>query len=145
MKAALQSAVISGENVAGAERVLTPAALDFITRLHHEFDARRRELLQLREVRQREIRAGRFPIFLAETAPVRNSEWTVATAPPDSSVDGEVDLGPQLQVLATPRVQVSVPATPVRLPTSTATELVAIAREALTNADKHAGPRSGRA
>ncbi|SDN25007.1 Signal transduction histidine kinase [Allokutzneria albata] len=64
----------------------------------------------------------------------------VAAAPPDSSVDGEVDLGPQLQVLATPRVQVSVPATPVRVPTSTAAELVAIAREALTNADKHAGP-----
>ncbi|MCP3799460.1 DUF5931 domain-containing protein [Allokutzneria sp. A3M-2-11 16] len=64
----------------------------------------------------------------------------ISAAPPDSSVDGEVDLGPQLQVLATPQVQVSVPATPVRLPTSTATELVAIAREALANADKHAGP-----
>ncbi|GAA3997664.1 DUF5931 domain-containing protein [Allokutzneria multivorans] len=63
----------------------------------------------------------------------------IAAAPPDSSVDGESDLGALLQVLATPRVQVSTPATAVRMPTSTATELVAIAREALNNVDKHAG------
>ncbi|MFB9906637.1 MacS family sensor histidine kinase [Allokutzneria oryzae] len=66
----------------------------------------------------------------------------VSAAPPESTEDGEVDLGPQLQVLATPRVQVSVPATAVRLPASTAVELVAIAREALSNADKHAGPEA---
>ncbi|MGQ0816229.1 MAG: malate synthase A [Gemmatimonadota bacterium] len=76
-------AVVAGDKVAGAERVLTPAALDFVTQLHQRFEARRRELLQLREVRQREIRAGRFPIFLTETASIRHSDWQVVAAPAD--------------------------------------------------------------
>ena len=83
MEVTVLSATISGPKAAGAERVLTPAALDFVTRLHQGFDARRRELLQLREVRQREINAGRYPHFLHETASVRNSEWQVAPAPAD--------------------------------------------------------------
>ncbi|MGQ0563055.1 MAG: malate synthase A [Gemmatimonadota bacterium] len=66
-----------------AERVLTPAALDFLTQLHARFEPRRRELLQLREVRQRDIRAGRFPTFLHETAAVRSADWQVAPAAPD--------------------------------------------------------------
>lgn len=70
-------------NVASAGRVLTPAALDFLSRLHTQFEARRRELLQLREVRQREIRAGRHPIQRAETAFMRNGDWQVAAAPAD--------------------------------------------------------------
>ncbi|GGM66917.1 histidine kinase [Longimycelium tulufanense] len=64
----------------------------------------------------------------------------VSAAPQESTVDGEVDLRPQLQLLATPRVQVSVPATQVMLPAVAASELSAVAREALSNVDKHAGP-----
>ena len=33
-----------------AAEVLTPDALDFLTELHRRFDARRRELLQRREI-----------------------------------------------------------------------------------------------
>ncbi|MCP2261402.1 Histidine kinase-, DNA gyrase B-, and HSP90-like ATPase [Streptoalloteichus tenebrarius] len=63
----------------------------------------------------------------------------VAAAPQESTVDGEVDLRPQLQLLTTPRFQVSVPATQVMLPAAVAAELSSVAREALSNVDKHAG------
>ena len=65
------------------ERVLTPEALDFLARLHGEFDQRRRELLAAREARQAEILRGSRPGFLAETADVRNGDWRVAAAPAD--------------------------------------------------------------
>lgn len=63
----------------------------------------------------------------------------VSAAPPDSTVDGEVDLRAHLQILTTARVAVSVPATQVMLPAATASELSGVAREALANVDKHAG------
>ncbi|MFC5285560.1 MacS family sensor histidine kinase [Actinokineospora guangxiensis] len=62
----------------------------------------------------------------------------VSAAPLDSGAD-EVDLRGPLQVLATDRVQVSVPATPVVLPGETAAELGDLAREALANVERHAG------
>jgi len=64
----------------------------------------------------------------------------VATAAPDGASFGEVDLGAAVQLLATPRVDVSVPATPVLLPASDVEELVAVTREALCNTERHAGP-----
>ncbi|MDX5437819.1 MAG: malate synthase A, partial [Pontibacter sp.] len=35
------------------ESILTPEALEFLEMLHHKFDARRKELLQLRVERQK--------------------------------------------------------------------------------------------
>lgn len=64
----------------------------------------------------------------------------VSAAPPESASTGEVDLRPPLQVLASPRVAVSVPATPVLLPGGFVEELVAVVREALSNTERHAGP-----
>ncbi|HEX4225119.1 MAG TPA: DUF5931 domain-containing protein [Pseudonocardiaceae bacterium] len=66
----------------------------------------------------------------------------VSAAPPDSTVDGEVDLRSHLQILTTPRVAVSVPATRVMLPAATASELSGVVREALANVDKHAGEQA---
>jgi signal transduction histidine kinase len=63
----------------------------------------------------------------------------VAAAPPDSTVDGEVDLRAHLQILTTAKVAVSVPGTRVMLPAATAAELTGVVREALTNVDRHAG------
>jgi malate synthase len=65
------------------ERVLTQSALDFVAGLHARFEARRRELLQRREQRQAELRGGKLPVFPADTASVRASEWVVASAPHD--------------------------------------------------------------
>lgn len=63
--------------------VLTPAALAFLAKLGRRFDSRRRQLLEARTSRQEEIRQGKMPDFLKETAEIRSSEWTVAPTPRD--------------------------------------------------------------
>jgi malate synthase len=64
-------------------QILTPEACRFLTKLAREFESRRRELLQRRETRQREMDAGVMPDFLPDTADIRESEWTVAKIPQD--------------------------------------------------------------
>jgi signal transduction histidine kinase len=64
----------------------------------------------------------------------------VAAAPPESTPDGEVDLRALLQIMASPRVDIAVPATRVMLPARLAEELAAVVRESLSNAERHAGP-----
>src|SRR6185436_18880016 len=68
---------------AGYERVLTQAALDFVTELHRKFSARIGELLAAREVRQQAFNRGERPAFLPETREVREGAWTVAPLPAD--------------------------------------------------------------
>jgi malate synthase len=67
----------------GAEAVLTPEALRFLTELHHRFDAQRRELLDKRAVRQQAIDAGQLPDFLPETGSIRKADWKAAPIPKD--------------------------------------------------------------
>ncbi|MBX6364917.1 MAG: malate synthase A [Gemmatimonadetes bacterium] len=74
---------IVGARVDGAERVLTPGALEFVALLQRRFDARRRELLRAREARQAALDAGARPGFLEETREIREAAWRVAEAPPD--------------------------------------------------------------
>lgn len=64
----------------------------------------------------------------------------VSAAPSEYTEDGNTDLSPRLQVLATDRTQVAVPATQVLLPAATVAELVLLVREALANVERHAGP-----
>ncbi|NUS00675.1 MAG: malate synthase A [Kribbellaceae bacterium] len=67
----------------GAERLLTPEALEFVAGLHHEFGARRNELLRSRQRRRAEVaRTGRLD-FRADTAAIRAADWKVAPAPAD--------------------------------------------------------------
>ena len=47
--------------------ILTSEALQFVGRLAREFESRRRELLEARMERQREIDSGKLPDFLPET------------------------------------------------------------------------------
>jgi malate synthase len=63
--------------------ILTPQALAFLAQLSRRFEPRRRELLAARARRQLEFNAGRLPDFLAETAHIRNGDWTVAPCPAD--------------------------------------------------------------
>ncbi len=65
------------------EEILTPAAVAFIIRLEREFGPRRRELLQKRDERQREIDAGQMPDFLPATASIRAANWRIAPTPAD--------------------------------------------------------------
>jgi len=74
---------IRGESPPHYARILTPEALHFVLRLHHEFNPTREKLLAARRARQAEIDAGRLPDFLSETRAVRESDWRVAPVPRD--------------------------------------------------------------
>ena len=63
--------------------ILTEEATRFLARLAGRFEHTRQNLLAMRRRRQQEIDAGKLPDFLAETAPVRAAEWTVAPIPRD--------------------------------------------------------------
>ncbi len=82
---------ITGRLTEPAARVLTTDALDFVARLHRQFNPRREQLLLHRDERQRELDAGKRPAFLAETEGVRSSAWSVA-ATPDALQDRRVEI-----------------------------------------------------
>ena len=63
--------------------ILTPEALEFLARLHRQFNDRRLQLLARRRDRQRALDAGERPDFLPETRHVREADWTVAPVPAD--------------------------------------------------------------
>jgi malate synthase len=65
------------------QEVLTHEALQLVAFLHRELNPRRRELLERRQERQRELDAGALPAFLPETKDVRGAGWRVAEAPFD--------------------------------------------------------------
>ena len=65
------------------EEVLTREALSLVARLHREFDATRRELLERRAMRQAELDAGGSLDFLDATRDIREGDWSVASAPQD--------------------------------------------------------------
>jgi len=75
--------IVATDHVDGLERVLTPDALDFLARLHREFEPRRQEILAARRDRAARMAGGEMLDFLPETAEVRESEWSVAPAPAD--------------------------------------------------------------
>lgn len=65
------------------EKILTPEALEFVEKLHVKFNQRRRELLDRRQVRQKELNAGKKLDFLPETQHIRDGDWKVAPLPED--------------------------------------------------------------
>jgi malate synthase len=69
---------LRGPAVARADEVLSPAALDFVARLHREFNPTREALLHARRDRQARFNAGTLPDFLPETRQVRDGDWRVA-------------------------------------------------------------------
>jgi len=63
--------------------ILTFEALSFLAKLHRSFDARRRELLDARTLRQKQLDDGALPDFLPETRAIRDADWKVAPVPAD--------------------------------------------------------------
>ncbi|GGJ38893.1 malate synthase A [Deinococcus roseus] len=63
--------------------ILSPEALEFLQKLHVEFNARRLDLLQRREDRKLRLDAGESFGFLPETEHIRTSDWKVSPAPQD--------------------------------------------------------------
>jgi len=76
-------ASINAPRTPAFDEILTPQALTFLVGLQRNFDARRRELLEKRVVRQAAIDAGQFPTFLPETESIRQADWKVAPIPAD--------------------------------------------------------------
>jgi len=76
-----QAIVISASDVDGAASILTEDALEFLEILHRRFAGRRAELLDQRLLRRERLAAGDRMDFLAETADIRNGEWSVAPVP----------------------------------------------------------------
>jgi malate synthase len=82
----MNTAIQLGEtmNATDNEReILTPEAVDFLHALDLRFEARRVNLLNQRKVRQQEFDRGVLPDFPAETAHIRDAQWTVAPIPED--------------------------------------------------------------
>ena len=67
--------------VAGSETILTDDALAFVEELHRRFAGTRDELLTARTVAQREAASSGRLDFAAETAEIREGDWTVADHP----------------------------------------------------------------
>ena len=74
---------ITGQITPEYAEILTFEALSFLAKLHRNFDARRRELLERRVARLQELGAGKLPDFLPETRSVREADWKVAPVPAD--------------------------------------------------------------
>jgi len=74
---------VAADTVAGADRVLTGEALEFVARLDERFASRRQQLLAARSERQARIADGEVPGFPEETAEVRATDWRVPAAPAD--------------------------------------------------------------
>ena len=70
-------------SVARAREVLTNPALALVGELHERFDARRRELLALREAKQARYDQGERPDFRTDTIAIRESSWQIGSIPSD--------------------------------------------------------------
>ena len=74
---------VTGRDTGAQSRVLTPEAVRFLATLSHQFESRRRRLLEARKTRQSEIDDGRMPDFPTETREIRESSWKAAPIPAD--------------------------------------------------------------
>ena len=73
------------------EQILTPEALGFVAKLQREFNPHREELLARREQVKKDLDGGKLPEFLADTAPIRERDWRVASIP-DDLLDRRVEI-----------------------------------------------------
>src|SRR5680860_905577 len=87
---------INGEMEPGFESILTKDAIEFVVKLHRKFNDTRKQLLEDRGKRQKEIDKGVFPDFLEDTISVREGDWQVGNIPDDlqdrrAEITGPVD------------------------------------------------------
>ena len=91
-----ESGAVGTGRIADREVVLAPEALAFVAALTRRFRPRIDDALARRAARRQRIAAGERLDFLAETAAVRDADWSVAPAPHDLSrraveITGPVD------------------------------------------------------
>ncbi|WP_373893259.1 malate synthase A [Virgibacillus natechei] len=63
--------------------ILTPEAVEFLQKLHNNFDERRKTLLKVRKQTQQQFNEGMKPDFLLETKVIREGDWEVDPLPKD--------------------------------------------------------------
>lgn len=79
----IEGVQIRGTIPDNARHILTKDAVAFLATLHRTFNARRKELLAKRIVRQQEIDGGKLPNFLPETKYIRDDpNWRAAKPAP---------------------------------------------------------------
>ena len=88
----LQGVAILGPLNDQTSKILNKEATAFLALLHRSFNARRKELLQRRVIRQAELDKGVLPDFLPETKHIRdNGSWKGAPPAP-GLVDRRIEI-----------------------------------------------------
>jgi len=88
----LQGVQIFGRVEELQKKILTKDAVAFLATLHRSFNARRKELLQRRVIRQAEIDKGVLPDFLPETKAIRDNATWRGALPAPGLVDRRVEI-----------------------------------------------------
>ena len=90
-------AIIEGVSIHGSLndqtcKILNKEATAFLALLHRSFNARRKELLQRRVIRQAELDKGVLPDFLPETKHIRENDAWKGAPPAAGLVDRRVEI-----------------------------------------------------
>ena len=90
-------AIIQGVSILGplndrTSKILSKEATAFLALLHRSFNARRKELLQRRDIRQAELDKGVLPDFLPETKRIRESPAWRGAPPAPGLVDRRTEI-----------------------------------------------------
>ncbi len=89
--------IIQGVSISGAvnesnRKILSKDAVAFVALLHRSFNARRKDLLHRRVIRQAEIDRGSLPDFLPETKNIRDDPTWRAAPPAPGLADRRVEI-----------------------------------------------------
>lgn len=89
--------ILKDVNVLGSlngqtRKILSKEATVFLALLHRTFNARRKELLKRRMVRQQDLDKGNLPDFLPETKHIRDDDTWRAAPPAPGLVDRRTEI-----------------------------------------------------
>ncbi|KAL8701307.1 MAG: hypothetical protein Q9201_004978 [Fulgogasparrea decipioides] len=89
--------ILKGVSILGplndqTRRILSPEATAFLALLHRSFNAKRKELLQRRDIRQAELDKGVLPDFLPETKHIREDVAWQGAPPAPGLADRRVEI-----------------------------------------------------
>lgn len=92
-----QESLLQGVSVLGplndqSRRILNKEAMAFLALLHRSFNAKRKELLKRRAVRQAEFEKGVLPDFLPETKRIRDNDSWKGAPPAPGLTDRRVEI-----------------------------------------------------
>ncbi|KAL0258022.1 hypothetical protein SLS55_007193 [Diplodia seriata] len=91
------AAVLKDVNISGplndqTRKILNKDAIVFLAVLHRAFNARRKQLLERRQIRQAELDKGNLPDFLPETRHIRENDAWKGAPPAPGLVDRRVEI-----------------------------------------------------